>query len=281
MTYMTLTIEQCATLACLLDVTAPKPGNVHRGADFVDTTFLDFVASAVAIAPAMRDARMSRLGETVLTAMQATRRVTASNTNLGIILLLAPLAAIPREQDLTLGIPKVLTQLNSEDAQDIYEAIRLANPGGLGAADRFDVRQSAPSDVLEAMRVSADRDLVARQYVSDFNIVLDEVAPHLEQQCKRWGVIEGIIDTFVFLLSRYPDSLIARKCGLETAQAASSLAARVLNTSTPDCQEYQDLLAEMDFWLRCDGNRRNPGTSADLITAGLFVVLRDEKIVLS
>ena len=88
-----LTTEQCAILACLLDVTAAKPGNVHRGADFADTTFLDYAASAVAIGPAMRDAADRGVGPTVLDAIRATRAVTPCNTNLGIVLLLAPLAA--------------------------------------------------------------------------------------------------------------------------------------------------------------------------------------------
>jgi triphosphoribosyl-dephospho-CoA synthase len=265
-------------MACLLDVTAAKPGNVHRGADFADTTFLDYAASAVAIGPAMRDAAGRGVGPTVLDAIRATRAVTPCNTNLGIVLLLAPLAATNGDGPWKSEIQRVLSQLSTSDTANVYKAIRLTNPGGLGTVDRMDVHQSAPTNLVEAMGAAADRDLVARQYVSDFGIVLDDVAPRLQEQCGRWGLISGIVDTFVFLLSCHVDSLIVRKCGLETAKRASSMSAQVLDTSDPHCEEYQQSLSDLDFWLRSDGNRRNPGTMADLVTAGLFVVLRDQRV---
>ena len=90
-----LPIGLCAQLACILEATARKPGNVHRYADFADATYLDFLLSAAAIAPVMEQAPRRRVGETVLRAVRATRRVVATNTNLGTILLLAPLAAVP------------------------------------------------------------------------------------------------------------------------------------------------------------------------------------------
>ncbi len=276
-----LTTEQCATLACLLDVTAAKPGNVHRGADFADTTFLDYATSAVVIGPAMRDAAGRGVGPTVLDAIRATRAVTPRNTNLGIVLLLAPLAATNADRPWKSEIQRVLSQLSTSDTRDVYEAIRLTNPGGLGTVDRMDVHQSAPTNLVEAMGAAADRDLVARQYVSDFGIVLDDVAPRLQEQCGRWGLVSGIVDTFVFLLSCHADSLIVRKCGLETAKLASSMSAQVLDTSDAHCEEYQQSLSDLDFWLRSDGNRRNPGTMADLVTAGLFVVLRDQRVRLT
>ena len=93
----TLSIGQCATLACLLEVSAPKPGNVHRGADFEDMTFVDFAISAVAIAPAMENAVRHGVGQAVWEAIQATRALVRTNTNLGTVLLLAPLAAVPRD----------------------------------------------------------------------------------------------------------------------------------------------------------------------------------------
>src|SRR5690349_6173570 len=95
-----LSIGQCATLACLLEVTAPKVGNVHRGADFPDLTFTDFAASAVAIAPAMENARQTGVGRAALDAITATRQVVSTNTNLGMVLLIAPLAAAPRDEPL-------------------------------------------------------------------------------------------------------------------------------------------------------------------------------------
>ena len=100
-----LSIGQCVSLACLLEVSAPKPGNVHRGADFEDMTYVDFAISAVAIAPAMENACRHGVGRTVREAIQATRAVIQTNTNLGTVLLLAPLAAVPRDAAAAAGCP--------------------------------------------------------------------------------------------------------------------------------------------------------------------------------
>ena len=116
-----MSIGSCATLACLLEATAPKPGNVHRGADFADMTFTDFVVSAAAIGPAMERAAERGVGTTVLEAVRATRRLVPVNTNLGTVLLLAPLAAVPRPQRLDVGVPQVLRTL-----------LRVAQPVGCG-----------------------------------------------------------------------------------------------------------------------------------------------------
>src|SRR6516162_5067835 len=122
----------CAQLACIWEVTACKPGNVTRYSDFEKTTFVDFLLSAAAIAPALEAAPERRVGETVLEGIRATRQVVNSNTNLGILLLLAPLAAVPRNEPLPTGLPTVLDRLDLEDTKAVYEASRLAEPGGLG-----------------------------------------------------------------------------------------------------------------------------------------------------
>src|SRR5437868_14215473 len=123
-----LSIGLCAQLACIWEATARKPGNVHRYKDFEDVSYIDFLASAAAIAPVMENAPNRRVGETVLDAVEATRQVVTSNTNLGIILLLAPLAAVPRSESLETGVKCVLETLRVSDSRDVYRAIRLARP---------------------------------------------------------------------------------------------------------------------------------------------------------
>ncbi len=274
------TVGQFATLACLLEVTAPKPGNVHRGADFEDMGFQDFVVSATAIGPVMERAVEHGVGKTVADAVAARRAWTAVNTNLGTVLLLAPLAAVPRDQPLAVGIASVLNLLTPGDAQAVYAAIRAATPGGLGRADRFDVANAAPPDLLEAMRVAADRDLVARQYVNQFATVFNDVVPKLMDglQCGL-DLSSAIVHTHVQLLATHGDSLIARKCGREIANAAKDKATRVLDVGPPHHAAYHAALADLDFWLRADHHRRNPGTTADLIAAGLFVALREQMLI--
>lgn len=271
-----LSIGQCATLACLLEATAPKVGNVHRGADFDDLTFHDFAVSAVAIAPAMEAAAENGVGRTVLDAVAATRQLVSTNSNLGIALLLAPLAAVPRDQPLsTASVHVVLAKLSPEDCRLAYEAIRLAQPGGLGEVSEMDIANEPPSDLLAAMRVAADWDLIARQYAEDFRLVLDEAVPLLSARETGWSLTDAIIHAHLQLLARYPDSLIARKCGSELARKVSSMAGQVLEAGGPGEEAYYEAVSDLDFWLRADGHRRNPGTTADLIAAALFAGLRD------
>jgi triphosphoribosyl-dephospho-CoA synthase len=274
-----LSIGQCATLACLMEATAPKPGNVHRGCDFDNMTFLDFAVSATAIGPAIEAAPRQSVGATVLRAIQATRQWVHVNTNLGSVLLIAPLACVPREQPLAAGVDAVLRGLAADDARQVYEAIRLAQPGGLGQTDRMDVAGPPPPDLLAAMRLAADRDLVARQYANGFQQVLEFAVPSLIEGVQTgWRLTDAVIHTQMRLMSEYPDSLIARKCGDDVARRSAEFAARVLAAGRPGEDGYQHVLADFDFWLRCDGNRRNPGTTADLLAAALFVILRDDRI---
>jgi triphosphoribosyl-dephospho-CoA synthase len=269
-------IDQCATLACFLEATAPKPGNVHRGVDFDDLTYPDLIASAIVIGPVIESAVHRRLGETILDAVRATRDAVGTNANLGTVLLLAPLAAVPRERSLTVGVADVLNRLDAEDSRLVYEAIRLARPGGMGQVDEADIAGGAPADLLAAMRLAADRDLVARQYANGFHELLHDVVPAIKSGLDRgWGTNGAIVHAHLTIMSRFPDSLIARKCGTVTAQRAADHAAEVLRAGTPNDDAFWQAAADLDFWLRSDGHRRNPGTTADLLAAGLFALLRD------
>ncbi len=271
----------CAQLACIWEATARKPGNVHRFADFDDVTYLDFLASAAAIAQVLEAARGRRVGATVLEGVRATRRVTATNTNLGILLLLAPLAAVQEQEPLRSGVARILADLDVQDARDAYQAIRLALPGGLGRVDEQDVSGEPTQTLRQVMELAAGRDLVARQYANGFREVLDEGVPALRASLQAGAALEdAIIGCHLRLLADHPDSLIARKCGPATAEESARRARQVLDKGWPAREESRAALAELDAWLRADGHRRNPGTTADLVTACLFVALRDGTIPL-
>ena len=274
-------IGQCAELACLLEVTASKPGNVHRGADLEGLTFDDFVISAVAIGPIMNTASTRRLGATVADSIRATRQFVTTNTNLGIVLLLAPLCSVPWEKPLRDGVAQRLSDLDSEDAKLVYQAIGMAQPGGMGRVNEHDLAANPPADLLEAMRAAAPHDMVARQYGNNFSDIFDTVVPWLlEARKSRPTLGDAIVHTHLRLMSRFPDSLIGRKCGGRTAQEAADRAASVLSSEATGGEEaYLRALSQLDFWLRSDGNRRNPGTTADLIASGLFVALRENLLV--
>ena len=267
-----------AQVACLLEVTARKPGNVHRAADFADATFLDFALSAAAIAGPLDRARTQGLGTTIYEAVAATRSLVGSNTNLGMILLLAPLAAVPPGEPLRLGLARVLRATTVLDAVDLYRAIRLAQPGGLArSTEGQDVADEPTISLVEAMRLANARDLVAHQYATDFADVFDRVLPSLADGLTRpgWNVETAIIATHLAFLADHPDTLIARKRGTDIAREASHRAAVVLRSGWPDSPGSSLALADFDAWLRLDGNARNPGTTADLIAAGLFAGLRE------
>jgi len=264
----TLSNGQCAQLACILEATSRKPGNVHRFADFDDATYLDFLLSAAAIAGPMDGT--DGVGATVLKSVEATRRLVNTNTNLGMILLLAPLTVARRDADdagaLRRRLRRVLAALTVDDARHVYAAIRLAQPGGLGEAVEQDVSAEPSVTLRDAMRLAADRDLIARQYANDFADVFDVALPALRSAISEGRPTESaIIHAFLTVLSRIPDTLIARKLGVDMAAEVSRRASGVLSGLEP--------ISSFDSWLRSDGHRRNPGSTADLITAALFVAL--------
>ncbi len=275
----TLTIGQSATLACLWEATAPKPGNVHPQAAFNDVCYADYLASAVAIGPAMENAANQNLGMTILNAVEATQTLVGRNTNLGTILLLAPLASVPRPRNLREGIADLLAATNQQDTSQIYEAIRTAQPGGMGTVEKMDVQQNAPSSLALAMKEAADRDFIARQYAENFTPLFDIVIPNLKAAIEQGMTLSAaIIHVHLQTLHTFPDSLIARKCGMDVAEEASRLAGEVLTAGEQQTDAHQQALQSLDDYLRDPGHRRNPGTTADILAASLFILLRDGTI---
>jgi triphosphoribosyl-dephospho-CoA synthase len=271
----------CAQVACVWEATARKPGNVHRYRDFADAGYVDFLLSAAALAPVLSTACQRPVGATILESVRATRGVVGTNTNLGIALLLAPLAAVPEGVNLRGGVERALASLTVEDARLAYEAIRLAAPGGLGRAAEQDVAAEPTQTLREVMALAAGRDLIARQYANGFAEVFDDGAPALRAALELTGSVEGaIIRAHLLLMAGHPDTLVARKRGPAEAAEAAARARRVLAEGWPHQAAGRAALAELDDWLRAEGNGRNPGATADLIAACLFVLLREGTIPL-
>ncbi|MEC8895330.1 MAG: triphosphoribosyl-dephospho-CoA synthase [Planctomycetota bacterium] len=269
-----LSTGELAMMACLLEARAPKAGNVSPAKGFEGTTLRHFIEAAAAISGPLDRAAERSLGDTVLEAVTESRKVTEQNVNLGIILLLGPLASAPAGGDLRDGVREVLDKLDEEDCRKVYEAIRIAAPGGLGSVETADVNEPPPGDLIAAMELAAERDLVARQYVNGFEQVFCEGLDWLREACEAGLELDSaIVRLHLQFMASYPDSLIARKCGPETARKAAAGAARVLEGGWPEAGT-EALFTELDSWLREDGNRRNPGTSADLVAGCLFLALR-------
>jgi triphosphoribosyl-dephospho-CoA synthase len=170
--------------------------------------------------------------------------------------------------------------LTSTDGQRVYEAIRLASPGGLGKAQQLDVRTThGRVPLMEAMRSAMERDSISREYATDFEVTFTVGAPTLEKCLREAHDSEAsIVQTYLTLLSRLPDSLIARKCGDREAKRVSQQAGAILADGGAFTQEGRRKLARWDRALRKGDNRLNPGTTADLTAAALFAVMLQEGV---
>jgi triphosphoribosyl-dephospho-CoA synthase len=266
-------------LACIWEASARKPGNVHRYCDFGDSSYVDFLQAAATIAPVL--AADLSVGALVFEAVRLCGQVTASNTSLGIVLLLAPLAKAASKGSLRAGLPQVLNQLGKADAELVYAAIRLAKPGGLGRVADQDVSEMPTQTLREVMALAADRDLVARQYANGFREVLEEGVPAILKGLADTASLEAaIVHCQLHLMARNPDTLIRRKRGVSEAGEATEKARQILAAKWPHTTEGWQLFREFDGWLRAVGHERNPGTTADLIAAALFVLLEEGGIQL-
>ena len=274
-------VAWAAQLACLYEAGAEKPGNVHPHASFGDTSYADFVASAVAIGPAFAAAADATVGRTVLEAVTATRLLVRTNTNLGIVLLLAPLAravaAAGGGEALRSAAGRVLDDLTVADAGAAYEAIRRAAPAGMGEVAAHGVDEPQPDLTLRAaMELARERDAVAREYCSAYAVTFELGYPVLaESWAAGRRLSDAIVTTFLRILAEVPDTLIARKHGPALAADLSRRAARALAAGGCDTEAGRLEVARLDAELRDPGHGRNPGTTADLVCAALFVFLTE------
>jgi triphosphoribosyl-dephospho-CoA synthase len=266
----------CAAVAGILEATAAKPGNVHPAASFADLTHADLVAAAVAIAPVLERATTAPLGRTILEAVSAARSAADTNASLGIILLTAPLAAVPDGEPLSAAaVDQVLARLDAGDAADVYRAIALARPGGMGRVDRDDVAGPPPTDLRAAMRAAADRDQIARLWAEGFGPLFAGAVADLSTTVDAgMPLLDAIVECHLRQLAREPDSLIVRKHGAAAAAKVSAAAAAILRLSAT---ERPAATAAFDASLRSP-LRLNPGTTADIVAAALYILLRTGRI---
>ena len=279
------TIEAAFLAACRAEIDTLKPGNVHRFAPGHGMEAEKFEASAGASAPYIAASGMP-VGARILAATRASWDAVGLNANLGIVLLCAPLAAAAERlqagdglADLRASIAFVLADLDRDpgrsDARDAFAAIALAAPGGLGSADEGDVRAPPTIGLVGAMKLAADRDLVARQYADGFAGIFDIGVPALRHPpfspaiCAEPGLGPPLAAYLAFATA-FPDSHLGRKFGVATAEAVRkrfTALAEALDQA-PEPQAAFTLALALDTALKAEG--LNPGTSADLTVASLF-----------
>jgi triphosphoribosyl-dephospho-CoA synthase len=269
-------LRQAYLEACEIELRAFKPGNVSLYSQAPDMSVEDFRQSAQASSYALCDPLLS-LGEAIFLAVKATREVVACNTNLGIVLLAAPLAQASLHGNsaasLRENLQQVLKNTTRLDADWAYKAIRLASPGGLGKVEAQDVHAVPSVNLLEAMEIAAGRDRIAWQYANSYTDVFDLAIPRYDKGMSIWGdEAWAALGVFTALLKTYPDSHVERKFGALFNQAIADKMALVEQAlSVADRPEKTlGLLREMDAEFKSAGI--NPGTTADLTVACLFAV---------
>lgn len=271
--------------ACAEELAALKPGNVHVHADGHGMRVSDFLRSAEAAAPALCRTG-ARLGARILGAVEATRKVVGQNTNLGIVLLCAPLAmaAEGTPRDLRPALRRVLARADLEDAEATFRAIAGAAPGGLGTAPRYDVRAPATVPLAVAMNEAAGRDRIAWQWAHGFADVFGRgISAHQAARARWRDPVAATLAVYLEFLSAFPDSHVLRRHGAVIAER-TRLEAVAAFQRLQDCEIPAALLPDLLRWdaaLKRQGI--NPGTSADLTVATLFTqklqsMLRSEAV---
>ncbi|MDB2461254.1 triphosphoribosyl-dephospho-CoA synthase [Gammaproteobacteria bacterium] len=263
--------------ACKLDVFSVKPGNVFHGHPAYGMTHKDFLQSSMACSDVICEQNMD-IGEKILECIKSSIDVVGCNTNLGIILLCVPIVeALYMDKDhkfLQSNLKKVINGINETQTKNIYKAINIAKAGGMGSKDKFDLNNNKSKNftLLEAMEFASSYDYIAGEYSNNFNNIINTISVNWRNYFKLMGNGESATTaTFLKLISSNPDSLIARKHGLDKAKEVSerfkTIADEYCVLKNPNNLNNQLLL--LDSELKIQG--LNPGTTADVVVASIFL----------
>ncbi len=274
-----MSIGNNVRVAIETECSAIKAGNVHPSASFQDMAHKHFVLAAIAIGDTVDQCVEQSVGSIVLNSVKAMMDAVGTNTSLGTILLFAPLIVSKhrmrteslRALSFRSELEETLANLTLEDSKDIYEAVQIAKPAGLGNSASMDVRGAAPSSILDAMRLASDWDDIALQYVTQFELVF-VAAERIETKCTNGlSTLDAVRCFQMEMLSERIDSLIARKQGRDFAKRVQTNARDVIAAGPFGSDTYEAAWHRFDQSLRDVEHRGNPGTIADLIAAALFV----------
>jgi triphosphoribosyl-dephospho-CoA synthase len=261
--------------ACRAELDALKPGNVHRHSAGHGMDVAHFERAAEAAAGPITNSSLS-VGKRILRATEASVAATGLNTNLGIVLLCAPIAKAASETSLGVGLRRrldmILSALDEDDAADTFAAIRIANPAGLGNVEKGDVRDNPERmTLIKAMYLAAERDRIANAYVTAYSDIFDFALP-VFQDAQRLAADYNLAVTTLHmaLLAEFPDTHIARKYGAAAA-AEVRQEAREMKAQWAPVASAKSMAALLEFDAKMKSKGLNPGTTADFVVATLFV----------
>ena len=269
-------LEEIVRDSFITEVKALKPGNVSYYAAGHGMTCEDFIASAQLVTPVLCNRTLS-LGQRILDSVKITRERVGQNTNLGMLLLFAPIIMAAETGERSVAalqdhLRAIIAHTDKQDASRVFQAIALANPGGLGKNVRHDVTDSPDCGLLEAMAEVRDRDTIARQYLTEFHEVFHTGLPTIKDYTSRWNSVEWAATAcFLEFLSTLPDSHIGRKYGAREAGRITNKAATVAGIFTSIDRPELALEALLEFDRELKSIHINPGTSADLTAASILV----------
>lgn len=299
---------RCINLASSLELLGyPKCGNVHRTKNFELTKFEHFFAGISAIQPNFRDFckriediysdstsnfKFVNLGKFYLeSTIEMMKWQRGGNVLLGHILILAPLVAsaticfkagTKKLKDFIQVLEKVINDATVEDTVNLFKAIRLSKPGGLGKINKYDINDENSLIDIEKNKItlktifglSKGYDSISMEYFSNFKIILNENLPYYLDIFNRYRDINAAtVNTFLKILSEHPDTLILRKSGKEAAIFVSKRAGRILEKGGVLTKKGNELLKKFDKKLHKQKGAMNPGTTADLIAGVIFCAL--------
>lgn len=260
--------------ACMTELQAIKPGNVHAFADGHGMTIQDFIKSADVTADIIANSDLS-LGERIFYATEATQQAVGQNTNLGILLLCTPLidAALHVDDDQSLQqrLNNTLSALTVDDAQYVAKAIVLANPAGLGATNQYDVHEKPNVTLFEMMQAAQERDRIAWQYANAFQDVMGfGITRYADAMIKWENPVWSATALYLGFLTRNHDTHVVRKYGEAMAEVLLHEAYDIeqIYWAADNPKLVQKKLLSWDAALKQRGI--NPGTSADLTVATLL-----------
>ncbi len=294
-------ISKAAQIASVLEVSGhPKPGNVHRTQDFDDMVFEDFLISGIVIGDEIKKAakrglkyqgrkdkfNQIHLGKLIKQAVLETDKWIANNTNLGIIMLLTPISAAAGMStdldDLRTNVDKIMKATTSQDAVNLYDAINIADAGGMGEQEDLDVSsQKSKNSLLEqdismfdVLKISSEWDLLAFELTNKMPVTFEVGYPTFLKQKTENGKNRATVQTFLTILANYPDTLISRKYGNSVASKVSQDAKIILEKGGILTDKGLNMLESFDHDLM--DNKLNPGTTADLTASSIMVAILSE-----
>ena len=260
--------------ACKKDIELVKPGNVNLNSPHSDTTAQDYLNSATQSSKELFREEYS-LGERILKSINVTRETVRTNTNLGIILLCAPIVQACADFNnlgLKEGLKKVLKNTSIQDTQDLCMAIKTSSPGGLGRSNVYDINSKPITTIEDIMSYSANYDRISYQYAHNYGDIFDFIIPRLVFLNEKHNSLDVSLSLmFIEILAKIPDSHISRKFGEKIAKKTSNNAYDLLKIL--DREHSPDYLADelnnLDYKYKKKGI--NPGTTADLLVASLMI----------